>query len=189
MSAQVLPQGNLPDVISLVIRSFARMSAVFILATLAVGAVLVALDTVKGSASSQAIESLGDTLTPTHFVYLPFVFNERPCTDPPSGTVMIAGQATVHGKPAQSGVPFHLYWHPHWEYPGTLIETTTTGNEGRFCFGPVDVLPYCRGMWYAVSFWYVSGTMPEDDYASSWWKQVLACQSGKVYTVSAEIGR
>ena len=141
----VLPQGISPDTTLLVIRSFARMSAVFILAVLAVGVVLVALDIGKGSVSSQVIESLGDTLTPTHFVYLPFVYIERPCMDPPSGTVMIAGQATVHGRPAQPGVPFVLSYGT-WEWPAYPIVTTTTRNNGSFCFGPVDMLDYC----YAV---------------------------------------
>ena len=168
--------------------SFARMSTVFVLAALAVGLVLVALDTGKGKASSQTIVSLGDTLTPTHFAYLPFVFNERPCTDPPSGTVMIAGQATVHGRPAQPGVPFVLSYR-HIEYPPSFVAAVTTRNDGSFCFGSIPALDYCHWIWYEVSFQYISGTMPEDDYASSWWEQVFACQSGKVYTVSAEIGR
>ena len=170
-------------------RSFARMSVVLIFAILAVGLVLVALDTGKGKASSQTIVSLGDTLTPTHFVYLPFVFNERLCTDPPSGTVMIAGQATVHGRPAQPGVPFILSYGT-WEWPAYPIMTMTTRNNGSFCFGPVRVLDYCYAVYYRVDFHYAEGMMPKDDYVLSWSSNLLrACKSGMVYTVSAEIGK
>jgi len=126
--------------------------------------------------SSNLTAGLSDPLT--HTLYLPSIYYEPTCMNPPSDTVAILGQATVHGNPAPPGIPFLLTYRPHWETPGTHILTMTTRSDGSFCSGPVSVLSYCHGMWYEI---YEAG--------SGWWTQIVACESGKVYTVTAEISR
>ena len=137
---------------------------------------LAAIKTDTSIASSNLPERLNEPLT--HTLYLPAIYYEPTCINPPSGTVAILGQATVHGNPAPSGISFILTYRPHWETPGTVVLTMTTRSDGSFCSGPVNMLSYCHGMWYEIY-----------EPSSSWWKQVVACESGKVYTVSAEIGK
>jgi hypothetical protein len=163
-----------------------RISTALALAVLSVALSLIALNTNTGMTSSYFTESFNTTFTPTQSVYLPFVSFESSCTNPPSGTAIIAGQATVHGQPAQAGVPFSLWFQVFDSMPG-IVETTTTRSDGSFCFRPVGLA--CRGIWYLVGFRYISGTMPADDYTDSWSSMVHTCESGKVYTATAEIGK
>ena len=170
--------------------SFNRIIIVLTLALLGIALSLTAIEAGTSILDLQTAEQLNDAFTPTHLVYMPFVSSEYLCTDPPSGNVIITGRATVHGRPAQPGVPFVLSYRPNWEWPPTIpIETVTTWIDGSFCFKPIAPLQYCHGMWYQVTFNYVSGTMPEDDYAPTFFRYVFACEAGKVYTVNAEIGK
>lgn len=113
----------------------------------------------------------------THTLYLPVIHNEPICANLPGDTVAILGQATIHGNPAGPNIPFALFYRAHWEYPPSYVLTMTTRNDGSFCSGPVNVLSYCYGTWYEI-------------YGpnASWQGQVSACEAGKVYTITAEIG-
>ena len=123
----------------------------------------------------------------TPSTYLPVVSVSRPCVPPLAGTVSILGQATVHGRSAQPGVPFRLS-RVFWEYGPTALMTVTTGLDGAFCFASVPTLSNCHGLWYQVDYNYVAGMMPEDDYGQQWAQcYVAGCQAGTVYSVSAEI--
>lgn len=157
--------------------TLSRIGLVCIVAVASVALALVALGVSSGATASQAVERLTSEVTPTHLVYLPIISYERVCADPPAGAVMIAGQATIYEKPAGPGIPFivHRVW--HWETRPSVIMTVTTRNDGSFCAGPLESLPSCRGTWYAIT--------TENWYSGA----ILACEPGKVYTVSAEIGR
>jgi hypothetical protein len=154
-----------------------RICAILVLTFIGVGLSLVAFKTDISTASSNLpmSERLNSTLT--HTLYLPAVYYEPTCTNPPSGTAAILGQATVHGNSAGPNISFVLSYRAHWEYPPSRVLTMTTNADGSFCSGPVTVLSYCHGMWYEIY-----------EPSSSWRAQVFACESGKVYTVSAEIG-
>jgi hypothetical protein len=154
------------------------------------GALWLALNVAAaGADKSFPVRQGNGIITPTHFVYLPLVPNEQDCANPPTGTLLIAGRATVHGRPAQPGVPFSL-WYRHWEYQPYPVMTTTTRSGGSFCFGPIEPLDYCYAIWYHVYFDRAVGSMPTDDYID-WWlsDRIYACEAGRVYTVSAEIGK
>jgi hypothetical protein len=167
-------------------RTLNRIGIVFLITLLAVMLPLVVLNASRDT-DSHPIAQPSDTFTATQFIYLPFISHERPCTDPPSGTMMIAGQATVEGRPAQPNVPFALRFQFFDSSPSVPM-TVTTRNGGSFCFGPIGTLPSCRGMWYIVSFHDTGELAPTDNYIP-WWNHLVmrACES-KVYTVSAEIG-
>jgi hypothetical protein len=89
----------------------------------------------------------------------------------------MAGQAMLNGQPVGAGVEFGLYYR-HWEYPPSRILTLTTHADGSFCSGPIGAMPYCRGIWYEVY---------QPDFG--WQKQVFACESGRVYTILAELSQ
>jgi hypothetical protein len=124
----------------------------------------------------------------THVLYYPTAFGTRPCDPPLPGTASIAGQATVHGRPAPPGVPFRLSY-VFWEARPVSMMTVTTGINGQFCFPSIPVLPYCHGYWYEVMFQYAEGVGPGDEYRSWWLREVPLCEAGLVYHLTAEIGR
>ncbi len=123
-------------------------------------------------------------LTPTYSVYLPAISHEIACVNPPSGTVMIGGQAPVHGQPARAGIPFPLEYTAHWDIRPYYILTATTCSDGRFCSGPVDMLIYPHP-WYVVVFnpeW-----VPDEGHAA-WASPRLVygeIEAGRVYTFGA----
>ncbi len=170
------------------LRTFNRMALTLTIGLSCVVLLLIAFHTHTSLASIYSTQSPNSVYTATHFIYLPLVSSGPSCTNPPSNTVMIAGQATVHGKPAQAGVPFSL-WFQVFDNMPALVMTTTTRADGSFCLVPNGWLDSCRGMWYWVYFTYVEGTMPPDDYATGWQAMVEACEPGKVYTLTAEIGK
>jgi hypothetical protein len=153
------------------------------------GALWLALSFIAGASAPYPAGQGKGVITPAHFVYLPLISAVRACTNPPTGTVMIAGRATVHGRPAQPGVPFSL-WHGYWEHWPYQVMTTTTRNDGSFCFEPIEPLSYCYGVWYFVRFDRAAVTPPDDIYTDRWVSNpIVACESGQVYTATAEIGR
>jgi len=148
-----------------------------VLSFISAGLLLLAIKTDISTSSSNF--SVSNRLNPTltHTLYLPVVYYEPTCTNPPSGTVAISGFATIHGNPAGPNISFVLSYRAHWASPPTRVLTMTTHDDGSFCSGPVTALSYCYGMWYEIY-----------EPSSSWWTQVVACESGKVYSISAEIG-
>jgi hypothetical protein len=125
--------------------------------------------------------------TPTYTVHLPLISREIACANPPSGTMMIGGRATVAGQSAGSGIPFRLLYSAHWDTRAYYVLTATTHSNGDFCFGPVELLKY-RGSWYKVVF--RSEWISEEAYVS--WSSPMLRDSevtaGEVYTFVAEIG-
>jgi hypothetical protein len=170
------------------LRAFNRMAIASAIGLSCVVLLLIAFHTSTSLANTYSNQPLNSVYTVTHIVYLPLVTSIHPCANPPSGTVMITGQATVHAKPAQPGVPFILWFQPI-DAPGFRMLTTTTYADGNFCIGPVNKLKSCGSPSYWVRFIYVAETMPLDDYTDDWYMPVRACESGKVYTVTAEIGK
>ncbi len=155
-----------------------RKCTILVLSLFGVMLSLAAIKTDTSIASSDLPVRVRLSQALTHTLYLPIVYYEPTCTDPPSGTVAILGQATIHGNPAGPNIPFVLSYRAHWEYPPSRVLTMTTRSDGSFCSGPINVLSYCYGMWYEIY-----------EQSSSWWKQVFACKSGTVYTITAEIAR
>ncbi len=139
---------------------------------------IMALNSNTSQASSVSITPPTTIVTLIYSLYLPIISSVLSCITPPSGTVAIAGQAAVHGNSVGSGIPFILSYWPYWEVPSEVVLTMTTPNDGSFCSGPVAVLANCHGMWDEIY-------QPD----SSWWKQLFACESGGVYTITAEIGK
>jgi hypothetical protein len=167
--------------------TFSQISMVLILASVSLVLLAISLNTGQNVAQASRVRQSDVLLTPTHFVYLPVISYEVACTNPPSGTVMIGGRATVHGQPARAGIPFRLLYSVHWDSPPYYILTTTTQSEGGFCFGPVDMLEY-RGSWYIAVF---NPEWISDEGYIHWASPMLRyseIESGKVYTFVAEIG-
>lgn len=166
---------------------FSRVGIALILASISLALLVILLNTGQSVANASHVRRSEAVFTPTHFVYLPIISYEIACTNPPSGTVMIGGQAAVHGQPARAGIPFRLLYSAHWDSPAYYILTATTRSGGGFCFGPVDMLEY-RGSWYKVVF---NPEWISDEGYIHWASPMLyysEIEPEKVYTFVAEIG-
>jgi hypothetical protein len=157
-------------------RMLSRISGAIALASTSIALLILSLN--YGASKVSSTPAVQATIfTPTYSYYLPIVPYEPTCANPPSGTIAISGLATIHGNPAGPGIPFRLIYQT-WEGFGNFVFTMTTRSDGSFCSGPVRMLSYCYGIWYSVY-------QPD----SGWWRQIFACESGKIYTVTAEIGQ
>lgn len=155
-----------------------KLYSAFVLTILSIGVLCLFLnDEARAGTDKPTASAIVVRNTLTYTVYLPSVFNRPLCTNPPSGSVVITGRATLNGQPVGAGIEFGLYY-GHFEYPPSHILTMTTDADGSFCSGLIGVMPYCRGIWYQVY---------QPDFG--WQQQVFACESGKVYTVTAELSQ
>ncbi len=156
---------------------YKRIITVNLLTTFAIVLIVVTINAKTVAIARESGHSQTLSSSYTHTIFLPVVTSHKPCD--------VSGYATLHTQPVSNTV-FGLSY-SSWEGVHALAYTTTTAENGLFCFSSVPLLPSCRGWWYHVYFGY-GLTPPQEDYATGWAASLVRCDVTQVFTnIHAEL--
>jgi hypothetical protein len=154
-----------------------RIFAVILLTAFAIALILITTNANTAAIAHDPTRSQSFSISFTYTVFLPLIASYKSCD--------VSGDATQYGQPV-SNTLFGLSYST-WEGSHFTIYTTTTTEDGRFCFSSVPLLPACRGFWYSVYFGYGLSVLQED-FAAGWATSLVRCEATQVFTdIHAEL--